>query len=82
MIWHIVAMIPDLAHILCEHWHGKSLLSSPLDEALLMPHIFETWHSFSRNSRSACPLHPTHLNFVSTYHGNNIQSPRPSTEAQ
>lgn len=65
-----------LVDILCEHWHGKSLLSSPSDAARLTPQIFEAWlHSFSMNSGSTCPLHPTHLNHKAIYHGNNTQGP-------
>lgn len=76
MIWHILAMNPYPTHLLCQHWHGKSQLSSPSDAARLTPQIFETWlHSFSMNSRSTCPLHPTHLNHNATYHGNDTQGP-------
>lgn len=76
MIWHILAVNPYPTHLLCQHWHGKSLLSSPSDAARLTPQIFETWlRSFSMNSRSTCPLHPTHLNHNATYHGNDTQGP-------
>lgn len=76
MIWHILAMNPCPTHILCEHWHEKSLQSSSSNAACLTPHIFETWlHSLSMNSCSTCPLHPTHLNHKATYRGNDTQGP-------
>lgn len=56
-----------MGHLCCHH---------PQVQACLTPQIFETWlHSFSMNSCSTCPLHPTHLNHKASYHGNDTQGP-------